>query len=491
MSQDVDGNRNVLVIFCDQLRRDLLGCYGGTCVRTPHLDALAQDGVVFDRAYTPVALCSPARASLLTGVYPHRHHMFNNSTPGYSYCEHLREDMTMLQDWVAEHSAHQTAYFGKWHIGPAQDLYASRFEVTHKSYGVGEPLVNCSHWHPGTRLAPLVRNVAGGIGGTLDLPMDDFPDVIAARYTQRFLRERDSSRPFLAFCAFPGPHRPWTVPDEFGIRYNAGDIPLWPNRHDRFEGKPLNQRKLRLQQTYSSGLDHAFEDDDTLRELLACCFSYIELIDTMVGEVVATLKEQGLYESTTIVFTADHGDMAGSHGFSSKGSYMYDETYRIPLLLKPGGGTIARRVECPVHLMDVTATCLEVLSGEPHTEMGSQELQGQSLLPLAAGTADWPRTCHYAEYHGDWYGHYSARMVTDGKWKLVWNLSDLGELYDLQNDPAELHNRFYDADVRDVRDEYFKMLLEEAERLGDGHVRHFLPEAEQALADCAQGPLPL
>jgi arylsulfatase A-like enzyme len=490
MSDCSDGNRSVLVMFCDQLRRDLLGCYGGTNVRTPHLDALAQDSVVFDRAYTPVALCSPARASLLTGVYPHRHHMFNNSTPGYSYCEHLHPDMTMLPDWVAEHSRHQTAYFGKWHIGPAADLYASRFDITHKSYGVGAPLVNNSHWHPSTGLAPLVRDVAAGIGGTLDLPMDEFPDVLAARYTQRFLRERDSSRPFLAFCAFPGPHREWLVPDEFGIRYDAEDIPMWPNRHDRFEGKPFNQRKLRLLQTLPSALDSAFENDDTLRELLACCFSYIELIDAMVGEVVATLKELGLYDTTTIVFTADHGDMAGSHGFASKGSYMYDEIYRIPLLLKAAGAT-PHRVEKPVHLMDVTATCLEAMSGEPHTEMGSQELHGQSLLPFAEGTAEWPRTCHYAEYHGDWYGHYSARMVTDGKWKLVWNLSDRGELYDLENDPAELQNRFYDASARAVRDQYFEVLVEEAKRLGDGQLRHFIPDVEQALDDCGDDPLPV
>jgi arylsulfatase A-like enzyme len=87
---------NVLVILCDQLRRDLLGAYGGTLVRTPHLDALAADAMVFDRANTPAGICSPARASLMTGLYPHAHRMFNNSTPRYSYCQHLRPDATTL-----------------------------------------------------------------------------------------------------------------------------------------------------------------------------------------------------------------------------------------------------------------------------------------------------------------------------------------------------------------------------------------------------------
>ena len=86
--------------------------------------------------------------------------------------------------------------------------------------------------------------------------------------------------------------------------------------------------------------------------------------------------------------------------------------------------------------------------------MGTQSLHGRSLLPLAEGRIEWPRAVHFGEYHGDWYGHYSARMVTDGQWKLVWNLSDLCELYDLENDPGELTNLFYDARHREVRDRY-------------------------------------
>ena len=102
---------NVLVFFCDQLRRDLLDCYGDTLVRTPHIDALAAEAVVFDQYYTPTPICSPARASLMTGLYPHEHHMFNNSSPRYSYCEHLRPDVWMLPDWIAAETNYESAYF--------------------------------------------------------------------------------------------------------------------------------------------------------------------------------------------------------------------------------------------------------------------------------------------------------------------------------------------------------------------------------------------
>jgi arylsulfatase A-like enzyme len=481
--------KNVLVFFCDQLLVSLLGCYGGTQVRTPNIDALAEDSVVFENAYTPTALCSPARASLMTGVYPHRHHMFNNSSPSYSYCLHMRPEMTMLSDWIADETSYESAYFGKWHIGPVADLFNSRFEHVAKPYPGGPEFMKSGHWHPGENFLPTCKSMAGGKAGTVDAPMEEFPDVVAAQYTKDFLRKREGDRPFMAFCAFPGPHSPWRVPDSFGIRYKPEDIPLWPNRHDRFEGKPLFQRKLRLMEDTATNSNCCTNSDDELRELLACNFSYLELVDQQVGEVINTLKELGQYEETTIIFTADHGDMAGAHGFISKGAYMYDEVYRIPLLMKAAGETTPRRVEAPVHLMDVTATCLHAMAGSEQTEMGQQELHGQSLLGFADSDPCWPRSVHYAQYHGDWNGHYSSRMVTDGRRKLVWNLSDLGEFYNLEDDPHELKNRFYDPDVRAERDEYFSILVQEAKRLRDGHVNKFVPEIEDVLWDCRNGPL--
>ena len=311
--------------------------------------------------------------------------------------------------------------------------------------------------------------------------MEGFPDVVAARYAQNFLHNRDTARPFFLTCSFPGPHSPWMVPDEWGIRYDADAIPMWANRYDRFEGKPINQKKLRLMQDARTNGHSQAELDQELRELLACCFSYLELIDQMVGEVVATLRDLNLYEETAIVFTADHGDMAGSHGMMNKGAYMYDEIYRIPLLVKTAGKPRHSRLSAPVHLMDVTATCLHLMAGEAQESMLGQNLHGQSLLPLIEGSAEWSRAMHYAEYHGDWYGHYSARMVTDGRWKLVWNLTDLCELYDLENDPHELRNLFYDSDYEEARAACFDYLVAEAQRTEDAQLRLLLPEVESAV----------
>ena len=428
----------------------------------------------------------------MTGLYAHKHHMFNNSTPRYSYCQHLRSDMTMVQDWLAEETRYETAYFGKWHIGPPQDLFDSRFEHTHRPpYAGRTPLFAVGHGHPNATLGPLVRSVPGGLmspeatAGTLDVPMDEFPDIMATRYSTDFLRGRSGDRPFALYCALPGPHAPWMVPEEFGVRYDPKDIPDWPNRYDDFDGKPINQRKLRL----IDEMNNPEGRDETLKELLAYCFSYLELVDHAVGEVVATLKELGLYDETAIILTADHGDMAGSHGYLSKGAYMYDEMYRIPMLFKPPGGGEVERVTQPVNLMDATATIVDLIDGKERRDIGSGELDGRSFLPLAKSQTDWYKTVNYSEYHGDWYGHYSQRMITDARWKLVWNLSDLSELYDLEEDPHELRNLFYEQSHRATRERYFEMLMEEARRFEDGQTEDLSPEIDYQLAASIMGPL--
>ena len=478
---------NVLVMFCDQLRRDLLGCYGNPLVRTPNLDALAAESVVFDRGYTPVAICSPARASLMTGLYPHGHHLFNNSTPEYSYCRHLPPSVRAIQDWAAAETDCQTAYFGKWHIGPAEDLFASAFEHTQRpgtQAGRGSAV-------PGQHaVAPVDRLLADGArGGARPRRHRGRAGRRVPGRTRRPLRERLPGQPrprppVPAVLRLSRPARPWLVPEEWGLRHDPADIPLWPNRFDDFAGKPIYQRKLAALERRPEGAGKPRTDDE-LRRALACNFSYIELIDHLVGRLLDRLRELGLYDSTAIVFTADHGDMAGSHGFASKGAYMYDEIYRVPMIVRVPGAEARRAEREPVNLTDVTATAAHLVAGRPVGTFGSGPLHGESLVDFLHARAPWPRPVHFAQYHGDWYGHYSSRMVTDGEWKLVWNLTDRCELYDLRADPDELHNRFYESGDRRVdaaRRRSFELLAAEAARYGDAQLDLLAPELELAAA---------
>jgi arylsulfatase A-like enzyme len=325
-----------------------------------------------------------------------------------------------------------------------------------------------------------VQAAAGVVQGSGTDPADAAVDGVENRKQQVPLRP---DRPFLLFCAFPGPHGPWLVPEEWGLRYDPADIPLWNNRFDDFAGKPIYQRKLASLEVRPGGAGKPRSDDE-LRRALACNFSYIELIDHLVGRLVERLQELGLYDSTAIVFTADHGDMAGSHGFASKGAYMYDEIYRVPMLVRVPGARARRAEREPVNLTDVTATAAHLVAGRPVATFGSGPLHGQSMVDFACGRAPWPRPVHFAQYHGDWYGHYSSRMVTDGDWKLVWNLTDRCELYDLRADPDELRNRFYapDPGCDRARRHYFELLTAEAGRYGDAQLDLLVPDLELAAA---------
>ena len=201
--------------------------------------------------------------------------------------------------------------------------------------------------------------------------------------------------------------------------------------------------------------------------------------------MIARLRELDLYEQAAIVFTADHGDMAGSHGFSSKGAYMYDEIYRVPMIIRLPGATPRRAEREPVNLTDVTATIAHLMAGAPVCSFGSGQLNGESLADFVHGLAPWQRSVHFAQYHGDWYGHYASRMVTDGGWKLVWNLTDRCELYDLRADPGELYNLFYesldDRRLQQVKQCYFDSLVAEAVLYGDSQLDLLKPEIELAL----------
>jgi arylsulfatase A-like enzyme len=131
--------------------------------------------------------------------------------------------------------------------------------------------------------------------------------------------------------------------------------------------------------------------------------------------------------------------------------------------------------------MDVTATILHLMGGSEVDRLGDERLHGASLLALARGGREWSRSVHYAEYHGDWYGHYSSRMVTDGRWKLVWNFSDLCELYDLSEDPGELRNRFDDPACAAARGRCFDLLYDEARRTDDRQAMMLAPAVDAAV----------
>lgn len=445
---------NVLSVVTDQHRLDTLGCYGNRAGTSPHLDTLASEAVVFDNAFTPTAICTPARATMLTGVLPFRHKLLANYERNVGYPEELTAIPTFSE--ALRGAGYNCALVGKWHIG--QNLGPSTFGFDGEHFpGWGNTVRHPAylawlyeHHYPAHRRISEIRgrfpNGEPGnlLAGILDQPAEaTFEHFLAtqtidalSRYGQEWRRDR---RPFHLSCHFFGPHLPYLLPHEDYDRFDPKIVTLPHSMAETFAGKPLVQRH------YS---DHWSCDDFTPEEwqkLIAIYWGYSALIDRQIGLILEALRELGLWQDTAVVFTADHGEFTGAHRLNDKGPAMYDDIYRIPLIVRLPGVAAARSGEY-VTLTDLPATYLDLGGVSPFPLS-----DGRSLVPMLRGDDEEPRPREViAEFHGHHFP-YPQRMLRTDCWKLVINPASINELYDLRADPSELTNLYGNPQVKDVR----------------------------------------
>jgi len=417
---------NIVLFFVDQLRQDCLGCYGNAVCRTPNLDRLAGQSVVFDSAYTPVPVCSPARASLLTGLYPHNHGVMVNTHIAPAWCRGLSRD-TPTFSRLLKGSGYALDYVGKWHVH--QELGPEAFGFDR--HAVPKAAFRCV---PGT---DVYIDFPGGrqlVHGVLDAPKEHSHPW---RYTDQgiaFLRERAGrGEPFFLRIDTPAPHFANVVPEPFASQYDPTAIPPWPNFDESFEGKPASHlRKHR---------EWHLEDKDWSwwRRAVARYYADISLLDACVGRVLEALEQAGIADETVFVFTTDHADSMGSHRHFEKAGTMYEEVFRIPLIVRYPGSA-PRRVDSFVRSLDLMPTFLEAAGVDP-----PGGIDGRSLLAFLRGERprNWFESV-YCEHHGEVWGYQSQRMVRTGEWKYVYNPHDADELYDVRQDPYEMQNRIDD-----------------------------------------------
>lgn len=463
-----DTRPNILLLLTDQERHDLVG-EEGLPVETPNLDRVHKSGMNFTRAYTPISICSSARASLLTGLYPHSHGVLNNVHGTDALQENLSTDLPTFSENLKD-AGYTNTYLGKWHVGRNQAPADFGFEF-----------LGGSDRHHDWALESDFRDYQR----ELDVDPDDitvkdpvyadFPDeqfLIAGRSTlpteatrPYYLAERTierleaavDDRPFFHRTDFLGPHHPYVVPEPYASMYDPTDIDPWPSYTETFANKP------QVQENYLSyrGVDSF--NWEVWAELVAKYMGFMTLIDEQIGRILEKLKEFGLTEDTTVIHASDHGDFVGGHRQFNKGPLMYEDTYRIPLAftgseVNDAGSTCEELVS----LVDIMPTLLQI--AEEPIPAGTQ---GRSLRPLLkGGSSDWRDTV-FAEYHGDEFGLYSQRMVCTDRYKLVYNVPDANELYDLQADPAELQNLINHPDYRTVTRRMEDSLLEWMDRTDD------------------------
>jgi choline-sulfatase len=421
----VSGRPNVLLVMVDQLAARWLPAYGHDAVHAPALTALAECGVTFEAAYCPSPLCAPSRSAMLSGRLASRIGVYDNaaelpaSVPTFAH--HLRA------------AGYRTILAGKMHfVGPDQlhgferrlttDIYPAGVDWTPDwTRDLGDPL---PWYHTMESVLTPARCVAS--------MQTDYDDEVAFHSVRqlRDLARADDRPPFLLVASFTSPHDPWEIPSRYWDLYDPDEItlpqvPLLP-----LEQADPHSRRLRAMY----GDDAAALTDEQIRCARHAYYAAISYVDERIGELLETLRQTGLEETTTVVFTADHGEMLGERGLWYKMAF-FDPSAQVPLIVRPAGTAQARRVSAPVSTLDLAPTLLELAGCQLTEDPG---LDGVSLAGELSGGAG-ARAPVICEYHAEGVTAPAA-MVRDGALKLTVCATDPDQLYDVAEDPNELRN---------------------------------------------------
>jgi len=450
---------NVLWICTDQQRWDTIRALGATAAQTPNLDRLVAEGTAFTRAYCQSPICTPSRASFLTGMYPIAHQVQRNGNIGFP--DHL----TLLPQ-VFRDAGYRTGLIGKLHLSaarcriekrPAADGYEEFYWSQHPG----------SEWPEGHDYADWLAE-RGIDAAVFEGKREPVSHPVKAEHSQvawatdrasDFIRRGTDGRPWMLSINVYDPHPPFDPPESWYRRFDPADMPppvFAPGDlalHARLSGVDQQTRNPRdpmappEDKALANGSHDTPPDRYDIREIRAAYHAMIAMIDEMVGRLVATLEQTGQRRDTLVIFMSDHGEMLGDHGLLYKGCRFYDGLVRVPLILsQPGRVAEGLHSDALVELVDLPATLYDA-AGLP----APAQDQGLSLWPIAAGGADPGR--HKDRVLSEYYdalrfpGSVGSRgtMYFDGRYKLaVYHDAGQGELYDTAEDPEELHDLWND-----------------------------------------------
>ncbi len=410
-------------------------------MRTPHLDALAARGTHFTRAYQMggliAAVCSPARASLLTGRNVVAADAARVASSSPSCTVSLPEHLPTLPE-LFRRAGYETFITGKWHNDTA---------ALQRSFSGGRRIF-LGGMSEHTRV-PLRDHAANGDYSGAPYFENGFSTELFCDAAVDFLHRRQTAEPFFLYLSLTSPHDPRTPPAEFAQMYSPADTPLPPNflpdhsfdngeisiRDEELARKPLNP--------------------DVLRSHLAAYYGMISHHDAQLGRVFDALRHNGLEENTLVVYVSDHGLALGSHGLLGKQN-LYEHSVRVPLLLAGPGVAPGRRDGSMVYSMDLFATLLHLA--------GLRRSPSSESMPLPLDPAADPRNEIFALYKD------CQRMVNDGRWKLIRyrvNGAERLQLFDLQEDPDELNDLAARVEHRSIIDRLLSRLDKWQARVDD------------------------
>jgi len=455
---------NLVFILTDDQRYDALG-FMNPVLETPHMDRLAAEGVHFKNAFVTTSLCSPSRASILTGQYMHNHGVVDNNSG-------IAEGTVFFPQFLQQ-AGYQTAFFGKWHMGETESSSAKS----------DDPQPGFDHWlsfaGQGNYL-PVKRN---GKVNQLNLngkhvPQRGYITDELTDYTLEWLNQgRDESKPFFIYLSHKAVHAEFTPPERYKEIYADAEFPEPASQADteeNYRGKPM---WVKNQRNSWHGVDFPYHASLDVQEVLRQYHRTLTAVDDSIGRITEWLEQNGLADNTVVMLMGDNGFMFGEHGLIDKRN-AYEESMRVPMLAYiPGLDQPGRVVEEMTAGIDIGPTMLDIAGVKEMPE----QFEGQSLLPLALGKKpeNWRSDLLYEYY---WEFNYPMTPTTfalrGDRFKLIQyhGIWDLEELYDLQNDPREMNNLIDDPEYLEVR---VRMRKELHRRLANNRGEHVIPYTEK------------
>jgi arylsulfatase A-like enzyme len=419
---------NIVFIMTDQLRADFLGCCGADFIDTPHIDSLSDQGVLYDRAYSPHPVCVPARIALMTGMDAIKNGVLDNG-------QTLRPDHRAcgIDTWpeLLSTAGYDTVAVGKMHFYP----WEARWGFRHRIIAEDKIWINIEDDYYHFLRAHGYHKTIGYereefhqqfMAYLSDIPWEYSVDHFCGQEAARWIREREDSESFAMMVGFPGPHSPYDPTPEYAALYDPADMPE-PIPEVEADARLMGRRgrwpARRSWYAYNHNRRPTRDDYMLQRAYYA---ALVKQIDDEVGSILDALRESGTLDSTVILFSSDHGDYLGDHCLTGKNSF-YESATRVPLLARLPWATGKTTCRGLTTLSDVTATILGLAGCEVPAHMDSIPLPGLDLF------VDKPRERVVGSLRRSW-------MLVREQWKLVKYAGGGAMLLDLERDPAEQHN---------------------------------------------------
>jgi arylsulfatase A-like enzyme len=449
--------KNLVIIQTDEHHFGTLGCYGGTIVETKNIDWIARNGALCQRFYATTPVCSPSRASLMSGLYPQKTPVVTNNIP-------LSDSIVTFAE-LLRRQGYQTGYAGKWHLdgnGKPQWAPKRQFGFTDNRF-----MFNRGHWKKflDTTMGPRIgsRNAKGepnyGVEGADETSFST--DWLCTKAID-FIH-KNSDRPFCYMISIPDPHGPNTVRAPYDTMYQHIEVPI-----------PATLKKPR-EQTPAWGRS-ANVTPAQLRRLMPPYYGMVKCIDDNVGRVLDALREENILDQTIIVFTSDHGDLCGEHGRLNKG-VPYEGSARIPFLIhcpdKIKAGTVTDEALSCVDFLPTIMDLLDV----PY----DITVDGRNAAPLLTGQArSWEDICFLRSTpNNPWLA------VTTHQYKLVYSSIETPWFIDVNHDPQERINLFEQPVHQDRIRELTQKLREYCLKHNDPYAR--IPRIHASISEVLDG----